>query len=283
MENLKTIISVDIGGTNSRFALIDEKFNVLYKIVKPTILNIKDAFVNSIIIGIKDILKEDPNVIGISLGIPGPIIHESHVITLPNIHIDDIPLGEILKREFNLPVIIRNDAEMAAFAEAFLGFGKKHSRVFFITISTGLGGALVVDLTFDETPYEIGHTPYQHLNLTNTYEYFASGNGLVNLSKIYDLEIIDSEHFFNLVIEKNSKAIFVYERWLYILKDFLSYVDRKYSPSIYVLTGGVFHAKDVFWKDLVSLNPQLNLKECYFKDQAGLIGAAAYGFKRLIN
>ncbi|MDY0100765.1 MAG: ROK family protein, partial [Bacilli bacterium] len=249
----------------------------------PTILDIKDDFVNSIISGIEDILKEDKDVIGISIGIPGPVLRESYVITLPNIHIDDIPLGEILNKKFNLPIIVRNDAEMAAFAEAFLGHGKKHSRVFFVTISTGLGGALVVDLTFDESPYEIGHTPYKHLDLTKSFEYFSSGNGLVNLAKVHDLEINNSEHFFALVEEKNVKALFVYGRWLHILTDFLTYIERKYHPSIYVLTGGVFQSKDVFWKDLVSLNPQLNLRECYFKDLAGLIGAAAYGFRRLSN
>jgi predicted NBD/HSP70 family sugar kinase len=51
-------------------------------------------------------------------------------VDLPNIHIKDIPLGDILHREFGLPVFVRNDAEMACFAEASLGSGKA-TREFF--------------------------------------------------------------------------------------------------------------------------------------------------------
>lgn len=283
MEKLKTIISVDIGGTNSRFALIDEKFNIVYSIVRPTVLNKKKEFVASIVENIKLVLERDPNVMGLTLGIPGPIVDESYVVDLPNIHISDIPLGEILKKQFKLPTFVRNDAEMAAFAEATMGVGKNDRRVFFVTISTGLGGALVSDLGFDETPHEIGHTPYEFDGLVETYEYFASGNGIVRLAKLFDFMVDDSEHFFNLVQKQNIQAGIIYNVWLKIMTDFLTYVNHKYSPDVYALTGGVFHAKDIFWDDLAKLNPRLNLKECYFKDKAGLIGAAAYGFKRLNN
>lgn len=281
MNKKKRIISVDIGGTNSRFAIIDENYKIHKKIIKKTIIKNREPFVNLIIEGIKEIVEGEKDLLGISLGVPGPIINEEHIITMPNIKIEDLPLGSILKKEFKMPVVIRNDAEMAGFAEAKFGQGKKHSRVFFITISTGLGGALIVDQTFDETPYEIGHTPYTHLGLAKSYEYFASGNGLVNLAALYDLKIKDSEQFFQLILKKDKKALVVYHIWLEILSDFLTYIDQKYKPNLYVLTGGVFHSKEYFWRDLINLNPQLDLKECYFQDEAGLIGAAAYGFQRL--
>jgi len=223
------------------------------------------------------------NIIGLSLGIPGPIKDGGYVVDLPNIHIQDIPLGDILRREFGLPVFIRNDAEMACFAEASLGSGKNYHRVFFITISTGLGGALVTDKNFDETPFEIGHTPYTYKGEKKFYEYFASGTGLANLARMYDLEINNSLHFFELVVAKDRKALLVYKEWLAILGDFLAYIKSDYHPDIIAITGGVFNSKDVFWNDLIKLHPDLNLQECYFFQNAGIIGSASYGFSMLNN
>ncbi len=277
------IISADIGGTNSRFALVNEDYEVVRSVSRRTILYKKDEFVASIIAAIKDLGGNFDNIVGLSLGIPGPIGEGGYVIDLPNIHIKDIPLGNVLRKEFGLPVYIRNDAEMACFAEAALGSGKDYKRVFFITISTGLGGALVVDKSFKETPFEIGHTPYVYRGEKKYYEYFASGTGLTNLAKMNDLNINSTSHFFELVVAKDKKALVVYQEWLAILGDFLSYIKTNYHPDIIAITGGVFNSKDVFWNDLTKHHPNLNLQECYFFQNAGIIGSASYGFTMLNN
>lgn len=277
------IISADIGGTNSRFALVNQDYEIVRSVSRRTILYKKDEFVASIIAAIKDLGGDFKNIVGLSLGIPGPIKEGGYVVDLPNIHIKDIPLGDILHREFGLPVFVRNDAEMACFAEASLGSGKSYQRVFFITISTGLGGALVVDKSFKETPFEIGHTPYVYKGEKKFYEYFASGTGLANLAKIYDLDIKNSSHFFELVVVKDKKALIVYQEWLSILSDFLNYIKSHYHPDIIAITGGVFNSKDVFWDDLTKRHPDLNLQECYFFQNAGIIGSASYGFTMLNN
>ncbi|NCA97203.1 MAG: ROK family protein, partial [Bacteroidia bacterium] len=128
MSQTRTIISADIGGTNSRFAVIDENYHILKSITKPTILYKKDEFVTSIVEAIKEIGGDFKNVIGLSLGIPGPIGKGEYIIDLPNIHIKDIPLGDILRKQYGLPVYIRNDAEMACFAEAVSGSGQDYRR-----------------------------------------------------------------------------------------------------------------------------------------------------------
>ncbi|MFA5421235.1 MAG: ROK family protein [Bacilli bacterium] len=281
MKPIKHIISADIGGTNSRFALINEKYEIVKSISRPTILFQKGEFVTSIMSAIREIGGDFKDVVGLSLGIPGPIKDDGYVIDLPNIHIKDIPLGDLLRKQFALPVFIRNDAEMACFAEALLGSGKRYHRVFFITISTGLGGALVVDHDFKETPIEIGHTPYVYRGDTQSFEYFASGTGLTHLSKIYHLDVKNSHHFFQLVAVKNATALLVYQEWLNILGDFLTFIKANYHPDIIAITGGVFNSKDIFWDDLIRRHPDLNLKECHFDQNAGLIGSASYGFTML--
>jgi hypothetical protein len=114
MSDERLIISADIGGTNSRFALVNEDYEIVRSVSRRTILYKKDEFVASIITAIKDLGGNFENIIGLSLGIPGPIKDGGYVVDLPNIHIQDIPLGDILRHEFGLPVFIRNDAEMPA-------------------------------------------------------------------------------------------------------------------------------------------------------------------------
>lgn len=281
MSQTRTIISADIGGTNSRFAVIDENYHILKSITKPTILYKKDEFVTSIVEAIKEIGGDFENVIGLSLGIPGPIGKGEYIIDLPNIHIKDIPLGDILRKQYGLPVYIRNDAEMACFAEAVSGSGQDYRRVFFITISTGLGGALVVDKDFKETPLEIGHTPYIYKGINKYFEYFASGTGLINLAKIHHLDIKDSQQLFDLVAKKNTLALLVYHEWLKIIGDFLKHIKDNHHPDVITITGGVFKSKDIFWNDFLALDKQLNIKACHYDQNAGLIGAASYGLTML--
>ncbi|MGN6893517.1 ROK family protein, partial [Neisseria sp. P0015.S009] len=80
------------------------------------------------------------------IGVPGVVDHKKGVIkVLPNLRVKDIEIAKILKQEFRLPVFLRNDAEIACLGEAYAGAGKKFERVFFITVSTGLGGAFCVN------------------------------------------------------------------------------------------------------------------------------------------
>lgn len=281
MRHGKKIISADIGGTNSRFAVIDENYHIQKSLTKRTILYKKDEFVTSIVEAIREIGGDFADIAALSLGIPGPIGPGEYVIDLPNIHIQDIPLGDILRQAFGLPVFIRNDAEMACFAEAISGSGKDYHRVFFITISTGLGGALVVDKSFKETPLEIGHTPYSYKGIDKYFEYFASGTGLTNLAKIHDLNIKDSQQLFDLVTKRDSRALIVYHEWLRIIGDFLNYIKLHHHPDVITITGGVFKSKDIFWRDLLSLDKDLNITACHYDQNAGLIGAASYGLTML--
>ena len=84
---------------------------------------------------------------GIGIGAPGPVDTVYGVMimasNLPGF--ENYPICAKLKQRFNLPVFIDNDANVAGLAEAILGAGKDYPTNYFITCSTGIGGALVVD------------------------------------------------------------------------------------------------------------------------------------------
>ncbi len=84
-----------------------------------------------------------PEAVGIAFG--GPI-DAARGRTLRSHHVagwEDFPLVEWCRSELGLPAVMGNDADLAGWAEAMLGAGKGHRTVFYITVGTGIGGALI--------------------------------------------------------------------------------------------------------------------------------------------
>ncbi|HOH95265.1 MAG TPA: ROK family protein, partial [Bacilli bacterium] len=145
------IIALDIGGTNIRAAIADQNGKLLEVVKEKTLRHDKEIFITQVkgIITQLDLSKYDP--IAISIGVPGRVRQNGFIDELPNIGITNIDLVSALQKTFKLPVSVRNDAEMAAFAEAALGAGKELKSTYFVTISTGIGGCLIVDRTIKNT------------------------------------------------------------------------------------------------------------------------------------
>ena len=277
---MKKVLSFDIGGTNTRLALVNEYFIIEKELIYPTVRGSKEAFLESIKKIIIDLDVDMDEVSYIGAGVPGVVDRErGYIIDLPNVHIKDIALGEFLEKEFGKKLAIRNDAEVACLAEAVLGEGKDYDRVFFVTISTGLGGALCVSKENQDYVTEIGHTLFKFHDGYFEYEALASGTGLVKLCEYYGLKVNNAGEFFGLVKQYDENAIRVYKDWLSILSDFIDMVQSSYMPDVICFTGGVMKAKDIFFEDLCTLNPYANMRECHFSEGAGIMGAAVYAFK----
>lgn len=156
------IITIDIGGTNTRVAgfhsvdpsaLItteriksDQEFNIFYE---------------NLLTSIRKVAGEE-KIEKISIGSTGLVSPDHKLLTkcafLPVIV--NKPLVDMLESEFGTEVLLNNDAVCSAIGESYFGAGQKGRRILYITISTGMGGAFVKK-TEDTTylmPAEIGHT-----------------------------------------------------------------------------------------------------------------------------
>lgn len=274
---MKKVLAFDIGGTNTRLALINENFEVEKVSIKQTPYGDKEKFVETVISLAEEFPLED--VIAFGAGVPGVVdVENSRIIILPNVGISDIELGKILKERFGLPLFIRNDAQMACLAEATLGKGKDEERVFFVTISTGLGGSLCVDGKIQDYLTEVGHTLFLYQNGYQEFE-IAAGANIEKLARINGFTIKNAKEMFDLVRNKNEKGLAFFEEWFGIIKGYFQLMNDSYLPDIFVVTGGYMKSKDLFFDRLKSELPELNIDECYFGEQAGLIGSAIYAFQ----
>ena len=157
-------ICLDVGGTNIRGALFkghDIKPINLQKIpTQQSGQNVEERICNLI----SSIWPKNGKVDGIALAAPGFVDSEKGVV-IRAVNIpgwEYLPLKKILEEKFNHPVFIENDARLAALGEYKFGAGIGHHDLIYLTISTGIGGGVIIKdrlLTGSRgMATEIGHT-----------------------------------------------------------------------------------------------------------------------------
>lgn len=275
---MQHIISLDIGGTNLRAAIVDSDFNIVKTIIRSTIKGSKEAFYDDVITIISDLDYFAFCPLAISIGVPGRVRANGFIDALPNIGIENIDLVSVLNKRFNLPVFVKNDAEMAAVAEGYVGGGKGLTSTYFVTISTGIGGALFENGALKNTCKEIGHILIKYKDANYELEKVASGTGILKLLELNNLSLPSAKDFFERVRENDLVYLNVYHDWLELIANFLLLVNKAFKPDVIVLTGGVMKSRDVFFETLQSMVAPLKLVPTHFEQDSGLIGSAAYGF-----
>lgn len=275
----KRIISLDIGGTNTRVALINEAYKIEKTLIRPTVTGNLKLFLESVSSIIDECVANPSKCDSISIGVPGRVRWDGYIYALPNIHIDSIPLAKYLHKKYKMPVYVRNDAEVAALAEAVAGPFQTCKSLYFITISTGVGGALTVGGKLRNSSYEAGHTMTELHGELHEFEHLASGHYLVRLASMKGVTIEGAKEFFQLVKARDPKILPIYEDWISLFAGFINMTQKNFEPEVFALTGGVMKSADVFLADLKKACPDSRIEKCYFDQEAGLIGAAVYALQ----
>lgn len=141
-------ITVDIGGTRTRAALIDDSGHIL---TRASIATNPQQGVNAglerMAAAIHQVMGETPqqDIAGIGLGSAGLIDSQRGILYTPaNLPgWNDVPLRDYFEQAFGLPVGIGNDANLAALGEHRFGAGRGASDMVYMTISTGIGGGVI--------------------------------------------------------------------------------------------------------------------------------------------
>ena len=199
----KNRIGIDVGGTNVKIALVDEKGKIKYSNSVPTRAEMGYEYtVNNIKQAVYDLLKEtklEPkNIEGIGFGFPGQVDYKSGIVRLaPNIPgWVDVPIAKLIEDEFHIPTRVDNDVRCAALGELNFGAGKGCENLICITVGTGIGSGLIVNGKLvrgaSNAAGEIGHIKLQMndgpicgCGDTGCLEAFASGPSIVAMAEDY--------------------------------------------------------------------------------------------------
>lgn len=197
----KNRIGIDVGGTNVKIALVDDKGNILYSNSVPTRAEMGYEYtVNNIKQAIKDLMAETKasNIEGIGFDFPGQIDYKNGIVRLaPNIPgWVNIPIVQIIEDEFKIPTRIDNDVHCAALGELNFGAGKGCENFICMTVGTGIGSGIVINGKLvrgaSNAAGELGHIKLQMHDgpLCGCGDYgcmeaFASGPSIVAMAKEY--------------------------------------------------------------------------------------------------
>jgi glucokinase len=148
---MRAAIGIDIGGTNIKLGLVNEKGKVLLRDTFPSrSASSKRMLLGQLVEHIQALRSEARrlklNLAGIGVGAPGPIdVERGFVYFFPNIPgWKNTPLKKILERKLKMPVFVENDANAMALGEFYFGAGRGVKNLLALTLGTGVGGGIVI-------------------------------------------------------------------------------------------------------------------------------------------
>jgi glucokinase len=159
-------IGVDVGGTNCRAALGDEKGNIVDKLAEKVDKTSGQTGISRQISAMITALLEKNAAVkveGIGIGSLGPLdLKRGIIIEAANLpDLQNVPLVEPVEKQFGVPVRLLNDCSAAVVGEKYYGEGKEVNNLVYVTISSGIGVGVIVDghLLFgkDGNVSELGH------------------------------------------------------------------------------------------------------------------------------
>ena len=147
-------IGLDLGGTNLKAAVVDGQGGLLAKISAPTIRGqgpepVIAAMVDSAAAVVSQAGLKMSQIAAVGIGSPGPInLDKGLLVSAPNLpDFRDVPIRDRISQAIGKPTVLDNDANVAAFAEYWIGAGRDPSvrHLVALTLGTGIGSGLIVD------------------------------------------------------------------------------------------------------------------------------------------
>lgn len=263
---------VDLGGTTVKLAFFDREGTILSKWEIPTVTaDSGKQILPDIAAAVEGYLKENgiskEQVIGIGIGVPGPVSDKGVVNRCINLGWGVFNIHEELSALTGLPVKAGNDANVAALGEAWKGGGNGCENMIMATLGTGVGGGIIIDgkpiSGVHGAGGEIGHLV---LNKDETepcgcgkygcVEQYCSATGVVRVAKRYlqaqdtpsslrTLENMTCKDVFDAGKAGDAAALEILEQVYDLMGQFLANVCCVADPEVVVLGGGVSKAGQV--------------------------------------
>lgn len=269
-------IGIDLGGTSIKYALIDQQGNFLFSGKLPSHANESaEAVIRQLVIAVKKVqdyasLNSCP-VKGVGIGTPGIADATNRIILGGAENIkewENIPLADIMERKTGLPTLLSNDANLMGLGETHYGAGMGCTHVVFLTVGTGIGGAVVIDGKlfngYANRGTELGHVPLIAngepcaCGSVGCLEHYASASALVRnftqeyakIGVVFEQEEANGEKIVSLFKQGDPIATRCLEEHCAYLGHGIAGFINIFSPQRVVIGGGLSEAGE-FYIDMV--------------------------------
>ena len=300
MENK---IGIDLGGSHIAIGVINKNGKILEKTekrLKGIITTEVKKVIEETIFETVEKYRKEYKIDEIGIAIPGTV-NKTEVIKSVNLGLKNYKIVDVLNKKINVPIKIKNDAKSAAIAESKFGALKGYNRVLFLTLGTGIGGAVIINNklldTGDLPGCEIGHMVIEKDGLEcncgrkGCFEKYASMKAFKNnLRKAlgYD-ENFSGKELLALIknMKKEDKNYNVINK---IKQEYIKYLAigianlvNIFEPEVIGIGGSFVYFEDVLLDDLkneiISKNmlfnkrKEINIQTAVLGNEAGIIGA----------
>jgi glucokinase len=270
-------IGIDIGGTGTKFGIVDRNGNLLFSGEMSTRGHASlDAFIDELYNNLSVLIEKaggSGRMRGIGVGAPNGNFYSGTVEYAPNLPWRGIiPLAKLIQGKFQLPSLLTNDANAAAIGEMMYGAAKGMKDFIMITLGTGVGSGIVANgkLIYGHDGFagELGHTIiipngriHEGTGKKGSLESYASATG-VKLTAIEMLENskeqsllrdtpndkLDSRVVYDAAIKGDKLAKSIFDFTGTILGLALANFVMFSSPEAIILFGGLTKAGDLILK-----------------------------------
>ena len=266
------VFGIDIGGTSIKCGLFTAEGELLDKWEIMTDRtnggeNVPKDIAKAIAAKMKDKFIEKDSVLGVGVGIPGPVLEDGTVLQCPNLGWGRMNAAQVMSDLTGLKIKAGNDANVAALGEMWKGGGKGCKNMVMITLGTGVGGGVILDGNIlcgvNGAAAEIGHmivNPEEedicgcggHGHL----EQYASATGIVRMAKkalakgdkkssLSNFEKLSAKNIFDEAKKGDELALELVDTLGYYLAYALTHVSAVVDPEVYVVGGGVSRAGEI--------------------------------------
>lgn len=277
-------IGIDLGGSHIAIGVVNNENYIIEKVEKNIFAEEKEkieSLIEDYIIKNTNQICKKYKITEVGIAVPGTI-RGNEIIKSVNLGIENYKIVEKLSKNINLPIKIRNDAKCAAIAESKIGGLKKYKRSIFLTLGTGIGGAVIINGelldTGDLPGCEFGHMIIQKDGLKcncgkkGCFEKYASMKALKdNLINSLGLDKETRGEELLDIIRKNPNN----EKISRIIEEFIEYLSIGISNLINIFEpeaigiGGSF----VYFSNILldKLNKNIQDKKYLFNKRKELI------------
>jgi glucokinase len=245
---MKQTIGIDIGATKISFVLLEKRKAIKKK--KIATPKTKAKFIQEI----KNNLKDFPKTNKIGLAVAGILDFKKRVVLeSPNLkYLNNFPLIKVLEKELKAKIVMENDANCFALAEAILGAGKNKNIVLGITLGSGLGGGLVINKKIYQGAFKTAIEPgHQTINFNGPkcicgnigcWEEYCS-------AKFFKRKGFSAQKLAEKAKQKDKKALAIFQEYGKYLGIGLVNIIDLIEPEIIVIGGGISQAWPYFLKE----------------------------------
>jgi glucokinase len=310
-STFKYAIGIDLGGTFIKFGLVRSDGQLMYESILPTEADkTTSAVIANLISAVRQAQEyaQEQGVVpfGIGIGTPGVIDITYRVVLEANniVGWKNLSLADSIEQVCGLPVWINNDASMMGLGEQAFGAARNYSDVLFLSVGTGIGGAIIIDNKlfggYDNRGAELGHTPLYSDGVScscgniGCLEAYASTTALIQqfenrcmIAGVGFSEKITGKLIVKLYQDQHPIAVESINAHCRFLGRGIAGLVNIFSPQRVVLGGGISESGSFYINNIkaemsryVVASCAVNTDVCAAQlgNKAGILGAAQWAF-----